>query len=94
MLHSMTLLQQTSPALKHTITQPHARQILGVFDGHANLGERVSQYAVSTLPTLLATKLKQQSAATPEISDSITDDGDQHVQQALIETFVELDNTA
>eukprot|EP00980_Cylindrotheca_fusiformis_P007250 scaffold1525_cov142-Cylindrotheca_fusiformis.AAC.50 len=57
-------------------------QLLGVFDGHANLGERVSQYAVTELPKLLRSKLKE------------IDGGDESVMTALIETFVEIDKTA
>lgn len=56
-------------------------QILGVFDGHANLGERVSQYTVTELPKLLASKLKGI-------------EGEEEVKSALVETFVEMDKTA
>ena len=34
-------------------------RLLGVFDGHAKLGEGVSQYVVQHLPTILAEKLNQ-----------------------------------
>jgi len=57
-------------------------RLLGVFDGHAQLGELVSQYAVSELPSLLASKLKGIQATTKEIT------------RVLIETFVELDKAA
>ena len=57
-------------------------KLMGVFDGHAKLGERVSQYTVTELPKLLATKLKE--------CDGETED----VKKALIETFVEMDKTA
>jgi len=57
-------------------------KILGVFDGHANLGEKVSQYAVTELPKLLASKLKE------------IDGEEQQVKDALVETFVEIDKTA
>ena len=58
-------------------------KLLGVFDGHAKLGERVSQYTVTELPKLLASKLK-------EIDDGEID----QVKKALVETFVEMDKTA
>jgi serine/threonine protein phosphatase PrpC len=62
-------------------------KLLGVFDGHARLGEQVSQYTVTELPKLLATKLS-----------AIDDDGEeqqqQQITQALIETFIEMDQTA
>ena len=57
-------------------------KILGVFDGHANLGEKVSQYAVTELPKLLASKLKE------------IDGEEEQVKNALVETFVEIDKTA
>lgn len=67
---------------------PPTSRLLGVFDGHANLGEIVSQYCVSELPRLLASKLKriieqsEHQAITKEIS------------KALIDTFVEIDKGA
>lgn len=57
-------------------------KIMGVFDGHANLGEKVSQYAVTELPKLLASKLKE------------TNGEEEQVKKALVETFVEVDKTA
>jgi serine/threonine protein phosphatase PrpC len=57
-------------------------KILGVFDGHANLGERVSQYTVTELPKLLASKLKE------------IDGEEEQVTKALIETFIEMDKSA
>ena len=80
---------------------PRVRQLLGVFDGHANLGEKVSQYTVSKLPVVLAEKLKKtiqgSKKGTKSPSDT-TSNGDEQdddsIQQALIETFVEIDKTA
>ncbi len=34
------------------------KRLMGVFDGHAKLGERVSEYSVSALPQLLSKKLE------------------------------------
>eukprot|EP00984_Skeletonema_dohrnii_P037084 scaffold38756_cov139-Skeletonema_dohrnii-CCMP3373.AAC.1 len=59
--------------------QPVAR-LLGVFDGHARLGERVSEYVVKTLPALLGSKL----VAKEELSN-------QEIGKILQDTFVELD---
>lgn len=72
------------------------RTLLGVFDGHAPLGELVSEYTATTLPILLATKLrnkakeidlisKQQERVLKEIN--IT-------KEIIEETFVELDKNA
>jgi len=65
-----------------------AIRLMGVFDGHAKLGELVSEYTVSTLPKLLSTKLET-IIAESEVDTLQTD-----VQKALIETFIELDKTA
>jgi len=62
-------------------------RLLGVFDGHGNRGEVVSQYAVDHLPSLLLSKLHRFSSLNEtRIS--------QEMETILIETFVELDQTA
>lgn len=58
-------------------------KILGVFDGHADLGEKVSEYTLTELPKLLASKLK-----------TIDGEDENEVKTALIETFIEIDKTA
>lgn len=65
----------------HT-AQPIAR-LLGVFDGHARYGERVSEYVSKTLPALLCSKLAKKDKL------EITDIG--HV---LSQTFISLDATS
>ena len=62
---------------------PIETRLMGVFDGHANLGEHVSQFVVTELPKLLASKLKSMEQMTVS-----------NVTQALIETFIELDEKA
>jgi serine/threonine protein phosphatase PrpC len=57
-------------------------KLLGVFDGHAARGELVSDFVLNELPRLLHSKL---SAAGVDLQT------EEHVQQALVETFVELD---
>eukprot|EP00979_Chaetoceros_neogracilis_P005378 scaffold982_cov234-Chaetoceros_neogracile.AAC.18 len=64
------------------------KRLMGVFDGHAKLGELVSEYTVSTLPKVLSAKLEI-ILAEAGIDTSQTD-----VQKALIDTFVELDKSA
>jgi serine/threonine protein phosphatase PrpC len=59
-------------------------KLLGVFDGHANLGELVSQYVVSTLPEMLMQQLKQNANVMAAID----------IPQLLIDIFIELDKTA
>ena len=55
-------------------------RLLGVFDGHARLGERVSEYVVKTLPALLGNKLK----GSKELDN-------QTIGKILQDTFIELD---
>ena len=61
---------------------PIQQRLIGVFDGHANLGEVVSEFVVSELPKVLLKKLQGLERTTEQIST------------ALIETFVELDKKA
>lgn len=63
-------------------------RLMGVFDGHAKLGELVSEYTVTTLPKVLSHKLKNILAETS------VDESQSEIQKALIETFVEVDKTA
>jgi serine/threonine protein phosphatase PrpC len=62
-----------------TKDQPIAR-LLGVFDGHARYGERVSEYVVKSLPALLGSKLLTKD----ELNN-------QEIGQILQDTFIELD---
>ncbi len=64
-----------------------SKRLMGVFDGHAKLGELVSEYSVSTVPKLLSDKLEHILA---QESDNFQKD----IQKALIETFIEVDKTA
>jgi len=64
------------------------KRLMGVFDGHAKLGELVSEYSVSTLPKILSSKLEN------ILSDADAEYLQVDIQQALIETFIELDKTA
>ncbi|KAG7366918.1 protein phosphatase 2C [Nitzschia inconspicua] len=64
-----------------TTTTPS--RLIAVFDGHARLGEKVSQYAVTELPNVLAKKL---DALNPK-------DNPDAVKEALIDTFIEIDRS-
>mmetsp|Transcript_54764 Transcript_54764/g.163788 ORF Transcript_54764/g.163788 Transcript_54764/m.163788 type:complete len:503 (-) Transcript_54764:1846-3354(-) len=70
-------------------------QLLGVFDGHAKLGELVSQHAVARMPGLLKSKLASSSAldADADAKDG-RGGGEMRIEEILAETFVELDRTA
>jgi serine/threonine protein phosphatase PrpC len=59
-------------------------KLIGCFDGHARLGEVVSEYVVKELPKLLATKLQK---IEPK-------DQPEQVAKAITETFIEMDKTA
>jgi serine/threonine protein phosphatase PrpC len=58
-----------------------ASRLIAVFDGHARLGEMVSQYAVTELPNVLAKKLCQMDPK----------DEPNAIKEALIDTFIEVD---
>ena len=58
-------------------------KLIAVFDGHANLGECVSQHAVTELPKRLHEKLLRQRRRDPTT-----------ISKILTETFIELDKTA
>lgn len=64
-----------------TKDQPVAR-LLGVFDGHARLGERVSEFVVKTLPALLGNKL---------VGVAQEDLNNQEIGRILQDTFIEID---
>jgi serine/threonine protein phosphatase PrpC len=63
----------------------YEQRLMGVFDGHAHLGERVSEYSVQQVPKLLAHKL---NANRDEIAN------DDVVRKCLEETFEEVDQRA
>ena len=54
-----SFLPITFPQKKEDETTTTTTRLLGVFDGHAKLGEGVSQHVVEHLPTILADKLNQ-----------------------------------
>lgn len=70
-------------------------RLLGVFDGHAKLGELVSEYTAASLPKVLSSKLESTllpnsaSAASTALIDQT-----EIVHQALVDTFVEIDKMA
>ena len=75
--------------------------LLGVFDGHGNLGEVVSDYATRRVPEVLSEKIRRIDAASAVASPSVRDDDDddkreeeeevEAIKRALTETFVEVD---
>jgi serine/threonine protein phosphatase PrpC len=82
-------LGQVTPAKQHQRMgrsrpkeNPIQQRLIGVFDGHANFGEVVSEFVLSELPKVLAKKLEGLERTTEQIS------------KALIETFIEMDKKA
>jgi len=76
--------------------QPVAR-LLGVFDGHAKFGEKVSEYVVRTLPPLLGNKLVNYIATDTQSDNrdaSAMEARDRNIVKILHDTFVELDASA
>jgi serine/threonine protein phosphatase PrpC len=65
-----------------------ARRLLGVFDGHATFGEKVSEYCMTELPKMLASKLSER--LTEDLTES---QQEQIVVATLHESFLELDQT-
>lgn len=65
-----------------------SKRLMGVFDGHAKLGELVSEYSVSTVPKLLSSKLEK------ILAENDSNSFQTEIQKALIETFIEVDKTA
>ena len=76
-------------------------RLLGVFDGHAKLGELVSEYTVTHLPQLLSQKLESilEGGIPSESSfsrDSPKRRSQQHqaIQEAIVDSFIEVDRNA
>ncbi len=68
-------------------------RLLGVFDGHARLGEQVSEYSVRQLPQILSSKLEpilSSLTSTPLPKQQ----KQQQIQEAINDTFIEIDKTA
>ena len=78
------LLQQSAPVVPR-------HQLLGVFDGHDKLGEKVSQYATEELPKLVAAKLA--ALADAEVSDGgwTHDRRTEATKKLLSDVFIEVD---
>ncbi|KAG7366917.1 protein phosphatase 2C [Nitzschia inconspicua] len=70
--------------------EPVAQQLLGVFDGHGTGGEQTSQHALEQVPQLLAEKLK---AIAERDTDTPLHEQEEAVKQALVEVFLEVDQT-
>jgi serine/threonine protein phosphatase PrpC len=73
-----------------TTSDLETQRLMGVFDGHAHFGERVSEYSVQQIPYVLADKLKQY-LQPPDLS---VEERDQRIIQSLEETFVQVDKSA
>jgi serine/threonine protein phosphatase PrpC len=69
-------------------------RLLGVFDGHAKLGERVSEYSVRELPQLLSSKLEKILSSTTTSTTSNQNQQKSQIQNAINDTFIEIDKTA
>ena len=75
-----------------TGTRPVSR-LIGAFDGHANFGEKVSEYVVKTLPSLLGKKLAEYDSS--QVNNNIDQQQkDRDIGKLLHDTFLELDATS
>lgn len=78
-----------APPSSISTSDEQPKRLLGVFDGHAKLGELVSEYSVQNLPKLLSSKLDNiLSSAAPDTNNTNA------IQQAMVDTFIEIDKTA
>ena len=84
-----TTIGRVPKNIHSALYQPRILQ--GVFDGHAPLGERVSEFVATELPKLLASKLRD------ALSVCCHDDIEEEMEittRVLSETFIELDKLA
>lgn len=83
------------PSNNNSEMKTMSNRLLGVFDGHATYGELVSEHTVTNLPKVLSSKLGsalsfEQASMAP---NTVTNQSE-IVHQALVETFIEMDDTA
>jgi hypothetical protein len=74
-----------------SLTRRPAAKLIGVFDGHAKYGEKVSEYVVKTLPALLGSKLINYDAMVSNDDNEADQKKMDPVSSILHETFLELD---
>lgn len=78
--------------------QRPAAKLIGVFDGHAKYGEKVSEYVVKTLPALLGSKLANYDptiATNDDFDKAATEHNmEDKISWILHQTFRELDATS
>jgi serine/threonine protein phosphatase PrpC len=85
-----TTTTTTSPSKQDsTSTTNISSRLIAVFDGHARLGENISQYAVTQLPKVLAKKLDRIKYTNNNNNDD--DDDAILIKNAIIDTFIEID---
>ena len=74
----------------------NSMKLLGVFDGHARLGEHVSEYSVRQLPHLLSLKLESilSSSSSSLSSPTSIQEQKEQIKEAINDTFIEVDKTA
>lgn len=65
------------------------QRLMGVFDGHAHFGERVSEYSLKQIPLVLAQRLN--AHLMPGLSP---EQRDEKIIQSMEETFLQVDKTA
>ena len=78
------LMHQRSPAVPR-------HQLLGVFDGHDKLGEKVSQYATEQMPKVVAAKLAAIADAEMKDGGWTNDRRIEATTKLLEEAFIEVD---
>lgn len=76
---------------KNTPAAPR-HQLLGVFDGHDKLGEKVSQYATEQMPKVVAVKLAEIADAEMKDGGWTNDRRIEATKKLLEDAFVEVDS--
>lgn len=79
-------------SLQDNTFQP--KRLLGVFDGHAKLGELISEYSVQNLPKLLSSKLNDILSSSSPDNNTNNNNHTKAIQQAMVDTFIEIDKNA
>jgi serine/threonine protein phosphatase PrpC len=82
-------VQENDPVVLDTTSDLDTQRLMGVFDGHATFGERVSEYSVQQFPQVLADHLN-----TYLVSGLTLEERDAKIKQSLEESFVLIDKTA
>lgn len=78
------------PLVVQNYNNGETQLLMGVFDGHGNLGEQVSEYALQQLPKRLSEKIQ---VILQEEHSGGEDETDTLVKKVLVDSFLEIDES-